>query len=59
MNNDVIFIPGGEIEPKSGPIELPEKYLTIAGSLREIAENDRQGLARYNLDVYSKDEVHD
>lgn len=59
MNNDVIFIPGGEIESKSGPIELPEKYLTIAGSLREIAENDRQGLARYNLDVYSKDEVHD
>ena len=59
MNNDVIFIPGGEIEPKSGPIELPEKYLTIAGSLREIAEHDRQGLARSNLDVYSKDEVHD
>lgn len=60
MSNDAILIPGENDEVCDIPQETtPQEYLTIEGSLKEIANSNRQALARTNLEVYSKLEVRD
>ena len=60
MSNDAILIPGENDEVCDTPQETtPQEYLTIEGSLKEIADSGKQALARNNLEVYSKLEVND
>lgn len=57
MHNDSILIPRSEEDTCEEPIQGSQEYLTIEGSLKEIADNNNQGCARKNLDVYSTKEV--
>lgn len=60
MSNDAILILGEDDEICDIPQETtPQEYLTVDGSLKEIADSNSQALARTNLDVYSKSEVND
>lgn len=60
MSNDAILIPGEDDGVCDIPQETtPQEYLTVNGSLKEIADSNSQALARTNLDVYSKSEVDD
>lgn len=59
MNNDAVLISDVDFpECEETPI-LGQEYLTIEGSLKEIADGGKAGVARKNLNVYSKEDVND
>lgn len=60
MSNNAIFIPGQEDSIDDNQIEQPnQEYLTVDGSLREIAERGTAETARGYLNVCSKTEIED
>ena len=61
MRNDAILIPGEEENTNicETPQTPDQEYLTVEGSLKEIADNNQQGVAQRNLNVYSKDYINE
>lgn len=59
MSNDAILIPGDDNICDIPQEVEPQEYLTVGGSLKEIADKGTQGIARGNLQVYSKSEVQE
>lgn len=58
MSNDAILIPGEEENFEYSQQTPQEEYLTVSGSLKEIADAGNRAVARGNLRVYSKQEVN-
>lgn len=59
MSNDAIMVPGQDDYLENNQEEtLNQEYLTVDGSLKEIAENGTTDVARNYLNVYSKKETY-